>query len=332
MASTPERTPEKEPTLGSYLRSLRESKGLTINSVARYTKIGATNIELLEGDLFDQLPNKAYLTGHVKSYSKFLGVDEEEVLKLLNKAYERFRPLVEKEEGPPALPKAWSFSVKKRHYLFPLSTALALVVLSALFFREKQFNPLEKEAHKPIPEPVTILKETSPLSPKLEEAPAKIEKKVEPVKERKFFPMVRELYSIDIPSTEEERDLFVPPEVQAGIVSGQQNLYITAIEGKTWLAFKIDDQPIRRLTLLEGEDIFIHGNEIRLFLGNLPAVKIFLNNELLKVSSRNGIKNIVFPQENRRKYAMPLFVFNQEGNAQTSEAYMKEKGIPWNSP
>ena len=74
-------------TIGNFLKKQREQQEIPLKIISRTTKISTTLLELLEGDELNQLPNKAYVKGFVKSYCKALSIDQKECLKLLEKTY-----------------------------------------------------------------------------------------------------------------------------------------------------------------------------------------------------------------------------------------------------
>ena len=74
-------------TIGAFLKTQRESLGIQLKNVVQSTKISLTNLEHLESDNLDSLPDKAYVTGYVKSYSKLLNLNTVEALKLLDSTY-----------------------------------------------------------------------------------------------------------------------------------------------------------------------------------------------------------------------------------------------------
>lgn len=78
---------EKTIQIGSFLKQKRETEKLSINDVASKTKINLNILKHLENNALDQLPNKAYVIGFVKSYCKLLSLNTNEVLDLLEKAY-----------------------------------------------------------------------------------------------------------------------------------------------------------------------------------------------------------------------------------------------------
>ncbi len=74
--------------LGEYLRQMREAKGLTVEEVARATKINIGYIEALEKGEYEKLPADIYVRGFIKSYGQLLNADLDE----LNARYEEARP------------------------------------------------------------------------------------------------------------------------------------------------------------------------------------------------------------------------------------------------
>jgi cytoskeletal protein RodZ len=67
-------------TLGEKLRQAREAKGVSISVVAEQTRISPLYIESIERDDYKPLPGGIFNKGFVKSYAKFVGVDEHEAL------------------------------------------------------------------------------------------------------------------------------------------------------------------------------------------------------------------------------------------------------------
>ena len=67
-------------TLGGFLRKEREKRGYTLEQVASATKIGLKILTSLEADQYGDLPALPFVRGFIKNYSKFLGLDPENVL------------------------------------------------------------------------------------------------------------------------------------------------------------------------------------------------------------------------------------------------------------
>lgn len=67
-------------TLGEKLRQAREARGITISEVADQTRIAPLYIESIERDDFSPLPGGIFNKGFVKSFARYVGVDEQEAL------------------------------------------------------------------------------------------------------------------------------------------------------------------------------------------------------------------------------------------------------------
>ncbi len=67
-------------TLGEKLRQAREARDITISEVAEQTRISPLYIESIENDDYRTLPGGIFNKGFVKSFAKYVGVDEQEAL------------------------------------------------------------------------------------------------------------------------------------------------------------------------------------------------------------------------------------------------------------
>lgn len=68
-------------TLGQYLRSARESRGIDMREAAQQTRISFNYLKALEEEDFSRLPGEVFVKGFLKNYGKFLRLEELEVMK-----------------------------------------------------------------------------------------------------------------------------------------------------------------------------------------------------------------------------------------------------------
>jgi cytoskeletal protein RodZ len=68
--------------LGATLRKARLERGLSLQEVEATTKVRSKYLQALEEEDFDQLPPPVYARGFLRSYIRFLELDEEELLQL----------------------------------------------------------------------------------------------------------------------------------------------------------------------------------------------------------------------------------------------------------
>jgi len=123
--------------------------------------------------------------------------------------------------------------------------------------------------------------------------------------------------------TGEKLDQIFPPRYKVLVTKGVENVFINAVDGDSWITYKVDDKDIKKFVLRQGRTVFLRGGKIRLFLGNSNAVKIIYNNKLINLNSKTGVKSLVLPDELKTKYMSPLFVFQKDGTVVTSDELIK---------
>ncbi len=67
-------------TLGEKLREAREERDITISEVAEQTRISSQYLECIENNDYRSLPGGIFNKGFVKTFAKYVGVDEQEAL------------------------------------------------------------------------------------------------------------------------------------------------------------------------------------------------------------------------------------------------------------
>jgi cytoskeletal protein RodZ len=67
-------------TVGQYLRQQREAKRMSVEEVARATRVPTTSVERIESDRFDELPGEVFVRGFLKSYARAVGLPQDDVL------------------------------------------------------------------------------------------------------------------------------------------------------------------------------------------------------------------------------------------------------------
>lgn len=74
-------------TLGEKLRKVRSDFRMSLADVSKATRIQVKYLELLEGGAYEKLPADVYVRGFLRSYARYLNIDEQALVKL----YERER-------------------------------------------------------------------------------------------------------------------------------------------------------------------------------------------------------------------------------------------------
>src|SRR5262245_33750654 len=66
--------------LGATLQRARQANRLTLEQLARTTKISVSNLRALEANDFDKLPASIYTRGFLRAYAREVGLDPEETV------------------------------------------------------------------------------------------------------------------------------------------------------------------------------------------------------------------------------------------------------------
>ncbi|MDR3312546.1 MAG: helix-turn-helix domain-containing protein [Spirochaetaceae bacterium] len=78
---------------GTLLRESREQKNIDIATAERETSISAAYLRALETESHDKFPGKVYLTGFLRTYAEYLGLDAEYLLRLYNAKMKQAEPI-----------------------------------------------------------------------------------------------------------------------------------------------------------------------------------------------------------------------------------------------
>ena len=68
-------------SLGADLKRERELRGITLEEIARETKIRVSLLGYMEADRFDRLPPGIFCQSFVRSYARYLGIDEDKAIR-----------------------------------------------------------------------------------------------------------------------------------------------------------------------------------------------------------------------------------------------------------
>jgi len=72
-------------TLGEKLKKLRQQYRMSYAEIAKATRIQAKYLEALENGEYEKLPAEVYIRGFLRSYARYLGLDDTAFLKLYDK-------------------------------------------------------------------------------------------------------------------------------------------------------------------------------------------------------------------------------------------------------
>src|SRR5262245_51458589 len=156
------------PSVGDYLRTLREGKQVSIEEMARETRVGSRQLEALEAEQWVDLPAPVFVKGFIRAYCHVLGEPDEEALQRYREMLGE-RPLPER--GAPA-PRAhgghWSASPVFISFVLLILFGGGLLTLNLVFRRGPQPTvpsvapAVTSQPAPPAPSPITS---PAPITP-----------------------------------------------------------------------------------------------------------------------------------------------------------------------
>jgi len=254
---------EQNRSVGMILRETRESRGLTLDDVAKVTRIGKGYLTDLEEEKFDKLPSEAYVKGFLRVYSAYLGLPEKETIALYEKKVgENNLEFNDRLSGPePKREEKLAAGSAKRRWLvlsgFIIAAAISLYLIQDLpgLKSSRKINTVSTTVD---PKPQAV------ASPQQQPAPS-------PVDHEKQKP------ADEVTETSKQPDINNGSPLSKGIT-----LKIKVIEDG-WLDITIDDTITQHYELKSGDLIEWKGeNVFTLDVSNAGGIEAELNGKQLK--------------------------------------------------
>ncbi|MFI5391755.1 MAG: helix-turn-helix domain-containing protein, partial [Bacteriovoracales bacterium] len=228
-----------EQKIGEQLRILRDSKNISLSTLAQKTKIGVSLLQYLESDDYDKLPNRIYVRGFIKNYASILNVDEKPLIAAFDLNFIVAEPIENLKYAP--VPG----EAKKNPVPTIITTAAisGLIGLGGIFLIYKNSQKKLQEIIKT--EPTKVAKVSPKKIPLKKEEP---KAPVEPVPVSAAVVSTDELFTFKT-NEKELVEAYLPKNIQNSIVEGKQNVFLYAFMDATWITYKVDDKPIKKYTL-----------------------------------------------------------------------------------
>jgi cytoskeletal protein RodZ len=151
-----ENTSEEMQTLGTFLRSHREQKGVSIEDVCESTKISKPMLIAMEEDNYERLPAAAFSRGFYSLYAEFLELDAKNILERLNQTKGHIQKTSKKLPAPPILKSQGQINYAESPFFSPAAgkSIISIVCLAAIigicwYFN---WNPVDYISNKLIPQ------------------------------------------------------------------------------------------------------------------------------------------------------------------------------------
>ena len=133
--------------IGNFLKERREARGISLIEAEKDLKIRKKYLQALEEGNIDAIPGKTYLIGYLRNYSKYLGVDEENVNQIIQtyNNLEKQKAGLEKTKENKIYLKTKDRSIfEKKKLFFPIKyvylTSFILIIFIGLFLLNRSFR------------------------------------------------------------------------------------------------------------------------------------------------------------------------------------------------
>lgn len=315
-------------TLGEKLKGIRENSGVSLNEIAKATKVRKVYLEMLENGEFEKLPPDVYVRGFLNSYARYLGIEAGDVMKL----YEKERGIhknIKKFQEPREKGRKFKIpSITITPKVFAVAT-FAIFIIAGITYFYKEIGKFSQEPRLVVVQPsnnlsvegnsidivgisekdtqVTIngqpvfvnesgeFKETISLQQGLNELEVKAVNKFDNEAKKKIN--VSALFENDIAmESEEERVMGAKDEKQNETIK----LEVKIEESPTWISVEVDDKGIQSGTMLPGAvQIFEATERISVTSGKANKTIITLNSQELGPlgDSMGVVRDVIFTRD-----------------------------------
>ena len=271
---------EKKETVGQYLRKEREKRNISLEAVAKVTRITRENLEALEKDDFQVISAPVFVRGFLRNYAIFLGLDPKEVIARYDSQTDLV-PIPQDKEPPPPPPPREEKPIFKT--LLFLSILLVGVAFSFYYYQKPSGPPPAPSPYagaSPSPAPGS-----QPYSPKDTPTKGKTEARAlqpEKGKQPSDKPQAATTPLPDMDQTQESRHI----------------LRVVATE-KAWVRVIADDRQVRSILLQPGEtSTWTAQRKFSITLGNAGGVELFFNGTSQgRVGNSGAVVHLVLPKE-----------------------------------
>lgn len=286
------------PTLGEELRQAREKRGISLRQISDATHIGVRFLQAIEDDDYKILPGGIFNRAFVKSFAKYIGVDEQYALDLYQ---HRLNEQGGEPPKTPALPLEGIEDNEPSSWASTFLWAIGLIILALGVLGAYRYLKSSEEQNaggitNPFPSPTSSLA-VVPASPS--PSPS-----VSPGASPSVSPAVSPGAS---PAPGVSPSPGVSPAVPLPPLTGALQLKIQAKDGECWIKVKTDAKPNGEMALLKPGEFreFASNDRLVVNVGNVETMDAFLNGRPAKFAANRGkvsLESLIITKDNYSQF------------------------------
>ncbi len=264
-------------SFGTWLRRQRQGRDIGLREISEQSKISIRYLQALEAGRFDVLPAPVFAKGFLRQYSRYVGLDSEEVVN----AYLAAKRSSEEEESVEDSPPQRGRNARGRGWLIVVLLLVVAVAVALFYAWNEEWWPFgAADATN-----TAASRSAEPLAPATEtpvEAPAPAE------------PLgTTEPAAVGTDATEVDEVPSPPPEPAAPLVVDID------FTGECWIKARVDGRPSLSETRVQGETIqLLAEDRVELTLGDSSVVSVEVNGNPMALTGQPGaVRNVVIDLE-----------------------------------
>ncbi|HAJ33103.1 MAG TPA: hypothetical protein DCK79_06990 [Candidatus Atribacteria bacterium] len=253
--------------IGNFLRERREARGISLIEVEKDLKIRKKYLQALEEGNIDAIPGKTYLVGYLRNYSKYLGIDEENINQIIQtyKNLEKQKSGLKKTKGKNIYLKAKEKSMfEKKRFFFPIKyvylASFVLIIFIGLFLLNRS---LKEAQNFPVPS-LEIENETS----------INVEEKAD------------DISTLNEELIESEAEAIIAEySTQDSVLAEKLPILKLIANDRTWLKIISEDKIIFEGILFKGEEYFWETDQTSEIITEYPTkIEAYYDDEIIEIS------------------------------------------------
>ncbi|WP_447969588.1 helix-turn-helix domain-containing protein [Nitrospira sp. M1] len=276
-----EPTMASSDSIGVYLKKVRETQGLSLDQVASLTRIQSKFLQALEDEAFQQLPERVFTRGFVRTYARSLGISEEDALRRFSESSSEYYQEGQKAQHQAQLQIQEEKRGKLNRNLVIIISIIILVALGFLLPNQQEHSPppesppeQENAELAPSARPTAEQSDVQTEVTELEDSPIK----EEPSPDQEPQPTLNSLPTIAPPPVPETPMQSTPAEP----ISTPTDPLLLEIQATqlTWVVVKSDNDSPKEALLQPGQTATWKAQQqFTLTLGNAAGSVVKLNGE-----------------------------------------------------
>lgn len=253
--------------IGNFLKERREARGISLIEVEKDLKIRKKYLQAIEEGNIGIIPGKTYLIGYLRNYSKFLGIDEENIKQIIqtyNNLEKQKAGLEETKKKNIYLKRKDKSVFGRKRFSFPIKyvylTSFVLIIFIGIFLLNRS---LRESQNFPIP------------SPKIEnETGINVEEKADDISA-----LTEELIE------SEAEAIIAEYSTQESVLAEKLPILKLIASDKTWVKIISEDKIIFEGILFEGEEFFWETDQTLEIITEYPTkIETYYDDESIEIS------------------------------------------------